>query len=305
MKLYRHWAVEPAAIGQFDRFRYLFEKLGFARGQLCVRVPQGWELEVLGQYSDQIDRRRVEAAFQRYSKFRLVDAPKLGNERCRDWLAKVEAVHRRTPLDGVISKNPIAPSAPDLTTSCIDACDEEFFGEMHEARIPRTAKALAAVARDLIAVSPRVVVVDPYFNPMSEKYLSTLAEICRTARQENCSYVDVVTHHDWLPKNPEGDLQKKLVKKIFAEKSKPNLTIKFVIPPTPGDFHHRFLLSEAGGIRYDAGFADEGESQGNDVVLVDERRHKQLIAQYFAESGGFDLAYLWSWPRTPSGFRMA
>jgi hypothetical protein len=43
----QEYAVEPAAIAGWDKFRYITEKFGFDHGRLISRYPEDWEERVL------------------------------------------------------------------------------------------------------------------------------------------------------------------------------------------------------------------------------------------------------------------
>jgi hypothetical protein len=306
-KLVREVVIEPAAVSDYRDFRYIFGKLGFSKGRLAIKVPKDWERLLLESCRDDIDRKRIAEALRKFGCRRLVEAPPTGSSRFKDWIGHVLAVHQRCQLERIVVAKPLAktdPALPDVV--CISDCSDENLPDIRELRVRRTSDVLVDVARLLFRNSARVVVVDPYFNILKRSCLDTLDKLIRVSREERCDNLWLITSEKWMPSgNINDEFGKRLSPFYGANRNRPTLKFIFLREALDGDdFHHRFIMSDFGAVRYDAGVAGESELQGNDVVLVDEARHEQLMARYYGNLEYFPDFIDWCWPPVARGYNL-
>lgn len=301
-KIVNEYAVDPKALKDYQSFRYIFEKFGFSQGRLIVRIPQGWEREVVALCSDPVEKQKIVERLRLHGQKRVVAAVPTGSERPADWIGQVSAVHRREPLAGAVLEREISTQALLPPLVAVADCDESFLPEVRETNIRRTAEEIAEITRVLFRHSPRVVIVDPYFNPLRRGFRETLEKFIVMARQERCDFIDVVFPARSLETN---SVQQELARRIPTlhgnNKRLPRLKF-FVLSDgsSRADFHHRFLLSEFGAIRFDAGVAADGDELWGDVILVGRERHAALVEQYMKIPDTETGVATWSWP---SGYR--
>jgi hypothetical protein len=60
--------------------------------------------------------------------------------------------------------------------------------------------------------------------------------------------------------------------------------------------HPRYLLTEAGGLRYERGFAADGQDLECDVSLLWAAMHEKLLNRYTYGQHGFEVAQAYNWP---------
>lgn len=305
MTLIREFAIEPAALNDWGSFRYVFEKLGFAEARLGVRLPEDWAANVLKACRDDVERKRIEEVLRKHYQTHFVAAPLLGGQKPRGWHAVVSAAHARRPLAGVVVRTHGTTEPTGVPVSTVQELSEEFLATQREAAVPSTGKALARVARELVRLSPRIVMVDPYFKVTSAGWRDTFKGIVAIARQERCEYLDIVTREESCPRDPERTLHRFFADAIGGN-SRPIVEIRFLGPSTSGDrLHHRFLLSEIGAIRYDRGFEALGDNVTADVGVVDRTRHAELVNTYMHARNDFPLIYTFRWPPAQAGARLS
>lgn len=316
-KLVNEYAIEPSAVKSYKDFRYIFEKLGFSQGRLAVKIPMDWEKAALASCENDIDRKKIEQQLRDYGSHRFVEAGPTGNARLNGWADTVLAIHQRYELKGAISEKPTPVLDGKLPHTTIEECDENFLSIPREMAIARNAKEIAEVAKPLFKYSSRVVVIDPYFSPWDTDCKESLARFIELSRKEKCEYLEFVTEEKEL--HADKSLAKRNIDNALSEitsklygggQRHPQLKMYFVPPPSDGDdFHHRFILSSFGAIRYDSGIAARAhkpgkEKQKNDVILVDTERHKQLLKRYYDGLPDFENPFIWEGPQQQNGFRM-
>jgi hypothetical protein len=308
MRVIKEFALEPRAVADWEHFRYFYEKLGFSRGCLAVKVPSsrrspGWEMEVLNACSDELDRRRIEEAFRRFGGRRLCDPPRLGGARPESWREYVMAVHLRRELAGVVTAaDPSDPSAkPPFMRR--DDVTEAFFDLRREWSAPYAVDVIAEVCRPLLRMSPRAMIVDPYFKPASRNRLNVLERLLKVARDEGCAELVILTDAEWLSDESGAPLSQDKVlddvrRAVPADRIAVTLHGFELRQDSSSDLHHRFLLSEVGAIRFDKGF--EATARANDIALVDDSYHAELVLRYLGNleaSVGVRCTYRWPKPR--------
>jgi hypothetical protein len=313
MRVIKEFALEPRAVADWTDFRYFYEKLGFSRGCLAVKVPSslrspGWEMEVLNACSDELDRRRIEEAFRVLGSRRLCDPPKLGGARPESWREYVNAVHLRRELAGVVTAaGPSDPAAkPPLVRR--DEVTEAFFGSRREWSVPYEAEVIAKVCRPLLRMSPKAMIIDPYFKPTHSNRLAVLGRLSRAAREEGCEELVILTAEKWLSDEGGSPISTdKILEKLRSVVPADGIAVTLhgveLRSGSPDDLHHRFLLSEVGAIRFDKGF--EVTTRGNDIALVDDSYHAELLQRYFWDiERSVDVRCSYRWPRPKARFHL-
>lgn len=290
MNLVKEIAVDPESLVSRADFRYLFEKLGFWNGLLCMRIPKApgssWEQEILRACRDPIDRQWIEAQLASRALGRLSTLPELGSSKVSSWEDTVRAANIRRKLELAITNNFASTKGLAPPFLPLNDVDESLLSTVREVTVRADAKSMMAVCLPLVRQSSHLYLVDPYFKPLAPSRLRLLKEISAVCRSERCEYLTVITSNRYLsPVESEGcnvDLLRSEIQSIVSKGRR--LTIEIVGVTKKQDdeegFHARYLLSAAGGIRFDHGF--ELDNKRHDVALIDKSRHEQLVERYFA-----------------------
>jgi len=303
-KLCSEYAIDPRAIRSYRDFKYIFEKFGFSQGRLILKIPSDWSETLFRSCPDPLDRQRIAERLKKAGGRRVVEAPPIGRQHVANWLMHVAAVHERAQLAGAVTDEPTVPAESLPPIVRFADCDEEFFPEVGEVAIRRNADEIAEIARPLFRNSSRVVIVDPYFNLSSRKWQKSLTKLIRVARETLCEYIDVVAPDKSISRETaDTELSRQMETVYGRDKRKPKVKFIFVPKDSPsGTFHHRFLLSDFGAIRYDAGVAAEGDDLLSDVILVRQSFHEELVNRYFHRADIDAESFIWEWPPPAQGF---
>lgn len=277
------YAVEPRAIGSsWERFRYLIEKFGFDHGRLIAQFPKTWFRLVYDAAAGlgPIEKKRIEEGLNLAKKNKVVRTVRAydGN---KTWLENALAGHAASPFHAIIAlENPGAHGSIVL----IDGLDEQqpLWAVPHDWPVVREAPALATALRLMLQSSNVVSFVDPYYDPFSPRYQSTLRECLRIVHAANPAAVCEIHHKDG-DRAPSVEAIEREARNQFGNVIPNGMTVilyRWREKAGGEDFHARYLLTDRGGIRVDAGFSAEGGHQTTDFALMDfnlsQRRRDSL-----------------------------
>lgn len=289
-KLITVFAVEPESITSWSDFRYVFEKFGFSQGRLVVKLPESdWINRVLTSCGSDSEKKQIEAALiaGRYSLF--IGPPALGGAHGSNWLQVARNVHLRRTLDGLVVRDDVPTLMQFTKTAKIADCSEEFFGSAGQTVVHRDAKSLASAARELLELSSRVAIVDQYFSSKNQ-FIRSLAEFLRVASESGCEFIEVLTKINNCDRDDLRVIGRERAGIFKACRAPISLVVKILDPKSKSvDFHHRLILSEIGGIRYDAGFDDVDTQEENDVSVLNRSFHSKQVARYLGALDDFEV----------------
>ena len=268
------YAVEPQAIGKsWETLRYLLEKFGFDKGRLISEFPKGWFREVYraADTATAIQKARMTELLNLAKtkhlvlRFRRPYNPDLGG-----WLENALAEHARVPFHAIIAADARAGAEYVLD---VDEIDEQhpLWTVPFERAIPRDVNSLATALEGFLHFGSRVVFVDPFFDPFApgqKRIFSRCLGMIRTANERALCEIHYRYHEDGV--SPE-DLERH-AGTLFRDIIPEGLAVTiFCWKERDGgeDFHARYLLTDKGGVRVDAGFDPVGNHQSTDVSLMD------------------------------------
>lgn len=136
-----------------------------------------------------------------------------------------------------------------------------------------------------------VVMVDPYYDPFSTRYQSTLRECLRMVHAANPRTVYEIHHLD-RDGGPDIDAIEREAKIKFGTVIPEGMTIRLYRWREKAggeDFHARYLLTDRGGMRIDAGFSAEGGHQTTDVSLMSFELSQQKRNALSRDAGAYEL----------------
>jgi hypothetical protein len=293
----KRFAIEPSALRDWEDFRYVMEKMGFGQGRVVVAMPKAWIkqlLESLGNDVPEIKRKRFVEKLHRYKQDRIVRS---GWEYDPSVLWVENAA--RAELKGLIEKVLVATASSADTTGCryptTADIDEDFFECCREIRCCSTAEALAHAARVFLEVSHFAIFVDPYFDIANNRYLEVLKEMVRHAvAGPRCRTFSIFAASE---RSPKTDGLKGMFDSVIGPAVTPGFAIEtcFVAKTSRLDFHARYLLTSAGGLRYDRGFDVRQPNRIVDVSLLDSKLHAELLQVYTRENPDLEIDRSWAW----------
>jgi hypothetical protein len=266
------YAVEPRAMGSsWERFRYLIEKFGFDRGRLISQFPKTWFRLVYEAADDlgPVEKKRIEEALNLAKRNKVIRTGR-AYDGAKPWLENAIGQHAASPFQAIIAlENPTAHSA----VIPVDLLDEQqpLMAVPHDWLVARDAPTLAAALRLMLQSSNVVIFVDPYYDPFSPRYQSTLRECLRIVHAANPAAICEIHHVDG-ERTPAAEAIEREAKRQFSTVIPNGMTIilyRWREKAGGEDFHARYLLTDRGGVRVDAGFSAEGAHQTTDFSLMD------------------------------------
>ena len=269
------YAVEPQAIGSsWQTFRYVIEKFGFDKGRLVCQFPTSWFSDVYqaAKSLPPVQKKRIEVSLNqaKVRKNKVVRCGRPYDPSPGTWLENALVEHRREPFHAIIAaENP----GGDEAVLCTDELNEDhvLMAVPHECAVPRDVKSLVAALYEMLCFGSRIVFVDPFFDLYNSRHQSIIVKCLDVVKQRNSGAICEVHYRDRERGHSNVELERDaavLFKDIIPE----GMMLKVFCwreKDQGEDFHARYLLTDKGGIRVDAGFEPIGAHQRTDMALMD------------------------------------
>lgn len=271
--MHYEYAVEPRAIAaSWETFRYLIEKFGFDKGRLISQFPKGWFREVYdaaGHFAP-VQKKRIEEALRLAKGSKVARFPRAYDGAAGDWLHNALTEHATTPFRAIIATE--NPSADECVLVTDDVEERHLLMNVpRDCEVERDAPSLAAAMTLMMRFGSRILFVDPFYDPFSGRYKSTMRECLNVVKALNPGAVCEI-HHRHHDDNPSAADFEREAKILFENVIPAGMTVtiyRWREKNGGADFHARYLLTDKGGIRVDAGFSAEGDHQTTDMALMD------------------------------------
>lgn len=287
------YAVEPRAIGSDWRtFRYIFEKFGFDKGRLISEYPKRWLREVYDASLGlpPVEKKRIEEALSQARKNKLVRCVRQYDPAVGDWLQNAIAEHGRSPFHAIISAANPNGDAFVLPAEVLDE-SHPLMAVSHDCAVARDAPSLASAMKQMLRFGSRILFVDPFFDPYSNRYKSTLRACLEIVSNTNPRAACEIhyRYHENKPANAELEREAaSLFRGVIPDGMK---VVLFCWKEKDGgaDFHARYLLTERGGIGVDAGFSAEGNHQTTDMHLMSYELTLEKLKCFARNASDYEL----------------
>lgn len=294
------YAVEPAALNNWQDFRYVYDQIGVEHGRLISRFPSKWASMVMksceeNQQLRDVDRLRIVEKLTNLEKNKMVRLNRPydpDNDSNNIWMSNAAAQHRQRPFHAILARTHELKIPELINIDNIDA-SHPLWQVPKDKKVLRKAQELAHCARLLLQISKEILIIDPHFDPVKPRFLKTFSHLVEFAFEEYKpnrielhveydEYKELKRETDWKedslsnlkPLIPEGFLMMVFRWKRMTSREKDEL-------------HPRYVMTELGGIRYDYGL-DEGKGT-TDVTLLSASLHEQRWCDYQKETSAFEL----------------
>ena len=273
--MHYEYAVEPRTIAaDWHTCRYISEKFGFDRGRLLSLYPRKW-LELAKLAIDEtdglsdIDKKKVIEKLLQLKRNCSIRSNRDYNPDLPEWINNAIAQQAIDPFHAIIAME--NPGNEDFILQASDVDDSHpLFSVPHECRIQREAKSLAEAMRLMLKAAHHVLFVDAYYDPFKIEYQNTLRACLGFVRSDSPGLVCEVHHTEYRNGPPTGEIQNN-AHEIFRDVIPDGLKLsiyRWREKDCGEDFHARYLLTDIGGIRVDAGFSAEGSHESTDMSLM-------------------------------------
>ena len=266
------YAVEPHAIAtDWPTCRYLSEKFGFNRGRLIVLYPKKWLMLAIRAAGDlpDVQKKTVVEKLRCLKRDCSIRSGRDYDPTLPDWLANAVAQHAIDPFRAVIASDNTGGQEFVLQVNDLDET-HPLFTVPHDCQVQRDVASLATAMSLMLKTARRVLFVDAYYDPFNEKYQNTLRACLGLVQTANPGAVCEVHHLDH-ERSPTAEAVEREAHTIFRSVIPAGLKLTIHRWREKGDgedFHARYLLTDKGGIRIDAGFSAEGDHQTTDMALM-------------------------------------
>ena len=279
------YAADPAVCNHASELKLLLASFGPYTGRYLANYPTDWAAQVEGQFENlgQIEAARVKTMLRRANEgIAMVTRQNLLWEKERDWLANAQLLLEGAPavFDGLITKQATPPAIHHLHELDLPPTAEE--------RILGTASEYARISKILMLLSPELVLVDAYVNPLKRDCESVLKAMFEIAARGKCQKISLWARASEVFKNRartviKTDLENSLRRLGVQANFKPGREIEMILVEDESrqtKMHGRYLLSIKGGIRFDQGFQKLPEGRHVDVGPIGKNTHDALLDIY-------------------------
>jgi hypothetical protein len=287
------YAVEPSAIGSsWGTFRYVFEKFGFDQDRLISRFPKKWPRLVWDatQTLGPVERKRIEEALNLALRSKIIKSTRAYDSNAADWLQEALVQDALSPFHAIITRENPTNHNRVLRVDDLDE-RQSLMVVQRDWSVRREPRTLANAMELMLQTANVVLFIDPYYDPFNARYQSTLRECLKIIHTANPSAICEIHHLDvddgWELVALESQAKDKF-DKVIPE----GMTIEvYRWREMVGgeDFHARYLLTDNGGIRIDAGFSAEGGHQTTDMNLMDIELSQQKRSAFNRNAHVFEL----------------
>lgn len=282
------FAIEPAALSDWNTFKYITEKFGFSQGRLISRFPNGWAREVYEVLLKNLRPPRnieLQERLKKYKSDRIV-ASRRAFEGDDTWTQKaVSHQSSELPFYRIIAREPDANNS----VVGIEEIAEEHFAVCREERIPREPEDIADAVYLLLLCSRQIRFVDPYFDPLKRKWWRVLSEILLRAKRAHCQFTSIEYHFLDDAKGPVNPCD--VCKRMGPDYIPNGMAVRFVrwsCEHTLARFHARYILTDVAGVRVDHGLDQGRPGERTDIGMLDEHIHKETWAMYEKTTSPFE-----------------
>ena len=189
--MHYEYAVEPRVLGSnWQTFVYLIEKFGFDKGRLISQFPSNsWFSEVYDAASKfpPTQKARFEILMKQARRTKVIRKGRAYDPNL-EWLPNALNEHQHLPFQAIIARENAAGSLGVLLAEEIDEL-HPLMVVKNPVSIPRDAVSIASALSILLENGSRILVIDPFFNPLSVKYKTALRECLQVVKAKNARAV--------------------------------------------------------------------------------------------------------------------
>jgi len=278
------YAADPAVCSRASELKLLLASFGPYAGRYLANYPIDWSAQVERQFDTvgQQEAARVKTLLRRAREtLTLITRANLPWNMNQAWLANATPLLHDRHFDGLIAVQADLPAVHPFDTLDLPPTAEE--------RISGIASEYAHVAKILLLLSPELVVIDPYLNPLKRNCAPVLkAMFDLAAKGKSQKFTLWVRASEILSTGSAAtilsDLETVLHRMVCQANFKPGRSVEMILvedETRQTKMHARYLLSIKGGIRLDQGFQQLPQGRHVDAGPIGQTIHNALLDIYF------------------------
>lgn len=288
--MFYEYALDPAVISNWERARYFLDAFGPWKGRFLAKLPKTWARAVLdGLTCGDVERKRIEERLVRFQAARpftnrvVSDYPKASS-----WVDCAGAEHTKSPFRAIISK-PGAYEMPVIDADVVDESEPLWRVEQGQL-VARTPSAIGAALIHLLAVSRRLVFIDPYFRANHSTKCDVVTECCRLLPSQSQVEIHAALGGERDPSYEQAiaDATNQLGRFIPQGLS---VKVSFWLARPGGQrFHNRYLITDVGGVQFGDGIEKGSTGQVDRLSILDDTSRERLLRDFSELPAPFDRA---------------
>jgi hypothetical protein len=283
--MFYEYAVDPECYANVDQIKKLEGEFGWGEGRLISKFPKAWLAKVREAQDAIIPKLKFrergvlteEWNWLRNNKDKcLINSGRDYDGNNHDWILNALHQNEIKPFHAIIAHEKASVNQDVLTPSELTG-RQSRWKIRYDDRIARSPEALCNCVSRLIEQSDKIKLVDPYFKPNKKEWINTLSAFINLGQNSEIEYhikvEDKLIENDIeIIKNEKYQIKEKEWYKKFSENCQ--ICIKPILPlnreiklflwceidPSHDWFHDRYVLTEKGGVRFEA--LNEGENPG-------------------------------------------
>lgn len=293
------YAVDPEVTRrEVAEVRHLFALFGLDRGRYISNFPKkAWFSKAYAAASDHgpLAKKAVEELLVRAKMSKVYTSGRVPDPAL-DWIGNTQTSHAGRPFQAIVSDN-TDPAFPEIVAfGDVDETHMRFQCERTR-RIKRTEADLAGALLPMAMIGKRLALIDPFLdlrNPKGQDFRSTIGRLLAELSASGRENIELEVHWRSHPTRPPEALVLSDAPTWCAGIIPQGFKLvlhEWIERPGGEDFHDRFFLTEAGGIKAGAGFEVVGAHQRVQLSLLaalDAQSHLDDLDQ---NNAAFDLAF--------------
>jgi hypothetical protein len=285
------YGVDPCAATSLSELAILLRQFGPEHGRFIFDFPPDWYAQVRGQFQSAGDVKRLQLTelWLRRVKWTLLPT-KARYSNGQPWAQNAALLI--SDARSLIGPEGSKPPCRALEEVLIDP---DALPDCRGGHIPRTSQAYADVAKPLMQISRKVVLIDPYFclryQPFgssttlpARRHIQTLKALIHVAQVERKVEVFklMVSPKKALIQDEDGAQFETDLGEIMRDLCATGIAVEYdLLDETQTlDRHPRYLLGNECGLRFDWGFDTANDSSTNHVEWVGTAALKPLLDRF-------------------------
>ena len=287
------YALEPELVATWhsrDDFRFFLDKFGLGCARMVSRFPKSWVKLVWQSFapdSGDMARKRLEVLLMRFTE-RMIRRPGARYDGTVAWLVNVETENTRLPFHTIIARQNPRAVAAILVPSALDQTDALWAVKIDDV-VPRTARDLAAAVESMLRSCSKVVFIDPNFGPENARHRRPLREFLRVLGARPLEEFPEVEIH--TKEKSTAEFFKEACETELTGLIPAGLSVRFKrwrIRAGSKALHHRYILTDLGGVGFRYGLDDGSSGESDDVNLLSAKTYATRWNQYLGDRPAFE-----------------
>jgi len=279
------FAADPSTCKHISDLNLLLSAFGPYTGRYLANYPSDWMKRIELQYENvgPIEIEKAKALLRRAKDgLKFVTRKNLAWSIEKEWIENIKTVLASKPtlFSGVIANENISTNIKQLEDHDLSPTSEE--------NIKGTNIEYGRVCEILMLLSPELIFIDPYLNPLRRQYKSVLSSLFSIAARGQCERIVIWSRASEVcrvgsPSVILRDIKESLQGLMQEAGFRSGREIEMILvedESSKNKMHGRYFLTIKGGIRLDQGFQQLPGERRVDVSPVGRSTHSNLLDIY-------------------------